>query len=151
MSALNPFLRAVERRLVLEREEMMAARTSIPLPEPKPQKARKPRPRVTPERRDAIVSLYTSGVTVVDITKRLAITRNAAYWTLKRAGVLTRRPTACGPRPGARLTREERKARDAEIVRRSANGESARALAAEYQLTMRGIEHVRRRMRRAAP
>lgn len=150
MSALNPFLRAVERRLVLEREEMMAART-IPLPEPKPQKARKPMPRIPKERRDAIVSLYTSGVTVLDISKQLGITRNSAYWTLKRAGVLTRRPTACGPRPGARLTREERKVRDAEIARRSAEGESARALAAEYMLTMRGIEHVRRRMRKAAP
>lgn len=150
MSALTPFLRAVERRLVMERDELMAARTSVPRPEPKPQKERKPMPRVSPERRDTIVSLYASDVPVTDIAKQLGITRNAAYWTLKSAGVLKRRMAACGPRPGARLTREERKVRDAEIDRRSANGESASALAADYQLSARGIVRVRERLRRAA-
>lgn len=126
---MSPFLRAVESRIVAEREAYMSAVKLTPTHK------EGGRPRVPDARIIAVKQLRADGVMPKSIGQRLGLTVGQVKWILRQPN----------PRPSARLTADERRERNAEILAMTREGKTARTIAESVGVTIRTVVRVRSR------
>lgn len=96
------------------------------------------RDRVPPERAAAVKQLRAAGETPSRIARKLGLTLGQVKWILYP-------PT---PRPAARITSDERRQRNAEMMALAREGRSAREIAAAFGVNPMTVTRVRREARR---
>lgn len=129
---MRGFLAAVEARILVEREEVMASRAHV-FPPPKPKGGRPPIPQA---RIDEAVRRRSEGATVDAIASEMRITRAQVKCALAEA---------VKARPSARVTKQERDARDAEVRAMTREGKSSTEIGRALGLYQRAVYLARKR------
>lgn len=159
---MNRFLEAVQRRILAEREQRLVSVAVAPA-SPTGGRERVPDARVAEVRRR-----HAAGEGPTAIAEALGVTVGAVKWVLvsksrainrseaskqQRREATRRGREAEGrrARPSARVTAEERAARDSYIAARSREGMTAREIATATGLSRRGVEYALRRSREVTP